>query len=298
VRLHISLPAQSLELREDGGHLLRRYAVSTAARGAGEQAGSYRTPRGRHIVRAKIGSGLPADTVFVGRRPTGEIWSPQLQTEHPDRDWILTRILWLSGCEPGFNRLGAVDTMRRYIYLHGSPDCVAMGEPGSHGCVRMRNADIVELFDRVPLGTSVNIVEYALRCGSWHELEPLAAAIRRQVFIEEQGVPAEFEWDDFDAISYHALATGPGGEPIATGRLLPDGHLGRFAVLPAWRGKGVGRAVMERLLDEADARGLRQLTLHAQTYAEGFYVGFGFVAEGDVFMEAGLPHRQMVRLRC
>jgi lipoprotein-anchoring transpeptidase ErfK/SrfK len=97
------------------------------------------------------------NAVLVRRRPTGEIWTPALAHQFPGRDWILTRILWLSGCEPGFNRLGNVDTMRRFIYIHGSPDTVAMGIPGSIGCVRMRNADIVELFDRVPAGTPVEI---------------------------------------------------------------------------------------------------------------------------------------------
>ena len=110
-------------------------------------------------MRAKIGAGQAENTVFVRRRPTGERYSPDLEAANPDRDWILTRILWLSGCEPGRNRLGNVDTMRRYIYIHGSPDSAVMGEPGSHGCIRMRNADIVELFDRVPVGTPVTISE-------------------------------------------------------------------------------------------------------------------------------------------
>ena len=119
--------------------------------------GSFCTPRGQHIVRAKIGAGQPVNTVFVRRRPTGEIWTPELGAQFPGRDWILTRILWLSGCEVGFNRLGKVDTMRRYIYIHGSPDTVTMGTPGSIGCVRMRNQDLLELFDRVAPGTPVAI---------------------------------------------------------------------------------------------------------------------------------------------
>lgn len=159
MRIRISIPAQTLELYGDDDQLLRRYAVLTAKNGAGEQRGSYMTPRGRHIVRAKIGADAPENTVFVRRRPTGEVWSPELLAAHPNRDWILTRILWLSGREPGFNRLGSVDTMRRYIYLHGSPDTVAMGTPGSIGCVRMRNCDIVELFDLVPPYTPVDIVD-------------------------------------------------------------------------------------------------------------------------------------------
>ena len=105
------------------------YSVSTSKNGLGEENGSYCTPRGRHIVRAKIGAGQPLNTVFVRRRPTGEMWSPDLDAKYPGRDWMLTRLLWLSGCEVGRNRLGEVDTMRRYIYIHGSPDRAEMGKP-------------------------------------------------------------------------------------------------------------------------------------------------------------------------
>ena len=156
-RIEISIPKQTLVLFDDEGRKLREYTVSTATNGPGERQGSYCTPRGRHVVRARIGAGAAPNTVFVARRPTGEIWSPELAARFPNRDWILTRILWLSGCQPGFNRFGDVDTMRRYIYIHGSPDTVAMGRPGSIGCVRMRNADIVELYDLVPAGTPVEI---------------------------------------------------------------------------------------------------------------------------------------------
>jgi L,D-transpeptidase YbiS len=159
MKLDVSIARQRLSLIDGQGKIVRSYAVSTATKGAGEEFGSYRTPRGRHIVRAKIGGGCPENTVFVRRRPTGEIWTPELFEQHPGRDWILTRILWLSGCEPGRNRLGCVDTMRRYIYIHGSPDLAEMGKPGSHGCIRMRNADIVELFDLVPAYTPVEITE-------------------------------------------------------------------------------------------------------------------------------------------
>ena len=155
-RIVIDLPAQSLALF-DGQRELRRYRVSTSKFGAGEKNGSHCTPRGRHVVRAKIGAGQPLGAVFVRRRPTGEIWTPELHAQFPGRDWILTRILWLSGCEPGRNRLGDVDTMRRYIYLHGSPDSAAMGQPGSIGCIRMRNAEIAELFELVPPYTEVEI---------------------------------------------------------------------------------------------------------------------------------------------
>jgi lipoprotein-anchoring transpeptidase ErfK/SrfK len=156
MRIEIDVASQELKLLDDH-KLARRYSISTAKKGVGEKNGSLCTPRGRHIVRAKIGRGQPKGTVFVRRRPTGEVWTPELHAQYPGRDWILTRILWLSGREVGRNRLGDVDTMRRYIYIHGSPDSAEMGKPGSIGCVRMRNADIVELFDLVPPYTEVDI---------------------------------------------------------------------------------------------------------------------------------------------
>lgn len=159
MRIEISIPEQVLRLFDEGGACLRTWSVSTAANGAGERQGSHCTPRGRHVIRARIGAGAPAGAVFRGRRPTGEVWSPELAAQHPGRDWILSRILWLSGCEPGFNRLGEVDSMRRYIYIHGTPNDQPMGVPLSHGCVRMRNADVIELFERVPAGTEVVIHE-------------------------------------------------------------------------------------------------------------------------------------------
>ena len=154
----ISLQEQRLRLWREGA-LIVSYPVSTAANGAGEASGSERTPRGWHYVRAKIGGGCAAGTVFVGRRPTGELYSQQLALQSPGRDWILSRILWLCGSEPGKNRLGEVDTMRRFIYIHGCPDSEPMGEPRSHGCIRMRNQDVIDLFDRVPAGFPVFIEE-------------------------------------------------------------------------------------------------------------------------------------------
>ena len=156
-RIHIDLGRQRLLL--ETGRRRVTYDVSTSMHGAGEKNGSRRTPRGAHVVRARIGDGAPVGTVFVGRRPTGEICTPELYATAPERDWILTRILWLSGSEPGRNRLGDVDTMRRYIYIHGCPDEAPLGVPGSHGCIRMRSADLIELFDRVPVGTPVMIEE-------------------------------------------------------------------------------------------------------------------------------------------
>ena len=152
VEIVISLTRQTLQVRR-AGRVEREFLVSTSRYGPGEQRGSLCTPRGRHIIRAKIGRGLPAGAVLRGRRPTGEVFSPALQRAEPGRDWILSRILWLSGLEPGRNRLGDVDSMRRYIYIHGTPDQEPMGVPFSHGCIRMRNADVCWLFDAVTPGT-------------------------------------------------------------------------------------------------------------------------------------------------
>src|SRR6478752_4109600 len=154
--IRIALAEQRLDLLR-GGAAFKSYAISTSKNGAGERAGSYQTPRGAHLIRAKIGDGAPLGTVFRGRRPTGEIYSEGLARAQPGRDWILTRILWLSGLEVGRNRLGDVDSMRRYIYIHGTPDSTTLGVPGSIGCVRMRNSGVVELFDLVPAGTRVEI---------------------------------------------------------------------------------------------------------------------------------------------
>jgi L,D-transpeptidase YbiS len=157
----VSIAEQRLQLRE-AESVLMDVAIATAKNGPGERYGSECTPRGWHQIRAKIGAGAELNTVFKGRRPTGEIYSPALRQRFPGRDWILTRILWLSGLEPGKNRLGDVDTMRRYIYLHGCPDEDELGVPGSHGCVKLRNTDVVRLFDQVDIGTRVYIGEEPL----------------------------------------------------------------------------------------------------------------------------------------
>lgn len=159
--IKVSIDEQRLQYLESG-HVVMDVAVSTAANGPGEIMHSECTPRGRHLIRAKIGTGAPENTVFVGRRASGEIYTPNLKQQHPDRDWMLTRILWLSGLEPGKNRLGNRDSMRRYIYIHGCPDEDAMGTPSSHGCVKMRNSEVIKLFDRVPVGTQVLIQEVPL----------------------------------------------------------------------------------------------------------------------------------------
>jgi lipoprotein-anchoring transpeptidase ErfK/SrfK len=157
--IDIDLSAQSAQFAADDGTAVARYAISSSRNGAGERNGSFCTPRGLHVIRAKIGAGQPVNTVFVRRRPTGEIYNADLAAQHPGRDWILTRILWLSGCEIGFNRLGDVDTMRRYIYIHGTPDNVVLGQPGSIGCIRMNNNDLLDLYERVRVGDRVTIHE-------------------------------------------------------------------------------------------------------------------------------------------
>jgi L,D-transpeptidase YbiS len=154
--IHISIAAQQLELMDASGGL-RRYPVSTSRRGAGERAESGCTPRGEHEIRSMIGAGKPLGAVFVGRRPTGEVCNPERLAAEPERDWMLTRVLWLRGREVGRNRLGEVDTMRRFIYIHGTPHVAELGTPASHGCIRMRNEDVVDLFDRVALRMRVVI---------------------------------------------------------------------------------------------------------------------------------------------
>ncbi len=134
----------------------------------------------------------------------------------------------------------------------------------------------------------------AVRLGSWDELSAQASPIRFTVFVDEQKVPVELELDEFDPLSCHALALA-GDEAIGTGRLLPDGHIGRMAVLAGWRGRGVGALLLQALIDEAKRRGMARVVLNAQTHALGFYARFGFVPEGEEYEEAGLPHRTMSR---
>ena len=156
--IHISVADQRLQLIENN-NILFDVMIATGKNGVGEQSGSECTPRGCHKVRAKIGSDCVENTIFIGRRPTGELWSEDVQKKHPGRDWILTRIMWLSGLQVGFNRLGKQDTMRRYVYIHGCPDNNPMGIPSSHGCIKMRNSEVIKLFDMVEAGVPVFISE-------------------------------------------------------------------------------------------------------------------------------------------
>jgi L,D-transpeptidase YbiS len=156
--IHIHIPSQLLNVYHDD-RLEKSYIISSARKGLGEVYASEQTPRGWHIIRAKIGRSCAINTVFVARRPTGEVYNAELGISYPNRDWILTRILWLSGLEPGKNRLHDVDTMRRYIYIHGTAQEHLLGKPVSHGCIRMANHHILELFDFIPIGTKVLIQE-------------------------------------------------------------------------------------------------------------------------------------------
>ncbi len=153
----INLKLQTLELHE-GKDCLARYIISSGKNGIGQQMGSEQTPLGRHMIYRKIGADAPINTVFVYRSATGEIYTPQLEAAEPGRDWILTRILWLMGLEPGYNRFGQRDTRNRHIYIHGTPDSTIIGQPGSRGCIRMRNLDIIDLFDMVEEGCLVTLI--------------------------------------------------------------------------------------------------------------------------------------------
>lgn len=154
--IFINLEAQQLELYENEDCLMR-YSISSGKNGIGQYMGSEQTPLGRHMIYRKIGAKVPPGTVFVGRQATGEIYTPALAEQNPGRDWIITRILWLMGLEPGYNRFGQCDTRNRYIYIHGTPDSTILGHPGSRGCIRMRNLDIINLFDKVEEGCLVTL---------------------------------------------------------------------------------------------------------------------------------------------
>lgn len=156
-KITISIATQTLLLDLVDRQL--SYSISTAANGAGERENSGCTPRGWHMISEKFGDGLPINSVFVARQPTGEIYSEQLAAAYPARDWILTRILWLTGLEAGVNQGEGCDSHARYIYIHGTPDTEPMGEPRSHGCIRMRNTDLLQLFESVDVGTIVQIIE-------------------------------------------------------------------------------------------------------------------------------------------
>ena len=156
IKIIVDVTAQQLFVLHKQ-QVIQQYSVSTATKGTGQQNGSEQTPLGNHKIHSKLGGNVPINGVFVGREFTGEIYSAELSEQHPKRDWILTRILWLTGLEPGFNQQGEVDSLQRYIYIHGTPDSEPMGIPKSHGCIRMRNSDLIKLFQQIEIGTEVEI---------------------------------------------------------------------------------------------------------------------------------------------
>jgi len=299
-RVNVYLDRQRLDVLDAAGRIVNAYPVSTAKNGPGERYGSECTPRGLHGVRAKVGAGCPLNTVFVRRRPTGETWTAELAREQPGRDWMLTRILWLSGRERGFNRGGDVDSLRRKIYIHGTGEEATLGIPASHGCIRMSNTGVVELFDRLVVGTEVDIVEssepaFRVRVADWERDQARLRRIRHDVFVREQGVPEALEWDGRDATCRHVVANDEKGAAIGCGRLLLDGSIGRLAVERLWRGRGVGSAILSRLVDIARNAGFERVVLNARTDAEAFYARRGFAAAGPEFTEAGIRHLRMER---
>jgi predicted GNAT family N-acyltransferase len=133
-------------------------------------------------------------------------------------------------------------------------------------------------------------VSYRITLGDWPAQREKAEKVRREVFIVEQNIPVHLEWDEMDKLSVHAVAIDESGKPLGTGRLLPDGHIGRMAVVAVHRGSGIGGAILTALMDEAKKRGHTAVMLNAQIQVQVFYEHFGFTREGEEFMDAGIPH--------
>lgn len=283
MQIRIELAQQTLTLSDDCGSIVQVYPVSTALRGAGEQSGSLQTPRGLHVVRAKIGAGLPAGAVLKGRRATGEIADAQLVAQHPQRDWILSRILWLSGCQAGLNRLGQCDTMARYIYIHGTPDSEPMGVPQSHGCIRMRNGDVIDLFERIDVGCRVLIVP---------EDEPAP----RTVMLNGQQARSVLSrlgqaYSEQDARAQHGVIWNWQGKVLAYARLHTEGWLDKLSIDCPAQAASLYAELLQALKAEAQSRGwfeLRALVVEGQ---QAPYHAAGFNARSDVFIHQGEPHQ-------
>ncbi|KAF0815058.1 hypothetical protein IGB42_00135 [Andreprevotia sp. IGB-42] len=256
--IRIDLAQQTLTLYSGSDEMLHRFVISSARNGTGELTGSYRTPRGRHRIRAKIGAGAPSGAVFRGRRPTGEVWSPELAAAHPQRDWILSRILWLCGEQPGFNRSGQVDSMRRYIYIHGTPDTEPMGKPASHGCIRMRNADVVALFDLVACGIAVEIVAPAGETVIYplpRRFNPASAGLKALTAAAPLSPVAAA------AHGWHGC-WGTEGQLLAAGRLLTGGNAELMA-LPGLSLPGALLLLLQQQAAQAGWLSLRMLAPYA-----------------------------------
>ena len=149
----IDLAKQTLSLPK----FAKCYVISSGKNGIGETENSGKTPRGWHKIAKKFGADQPKNAVFKARVPTGEVYDAHLAAQFPERDWILSRILWLQGLEQGFNLGNGVDTFNRYIYIHGTPETEQMGIPLSHGCIRMKNDDVIELYRLVDIEALVYI---------------------------------------------------------------------------------------------------------------------------------------------
>ncbi len=147
MKIRVHIPSQTLDLLDDSGATVRCYAISTSRFGIGSEPGSYRTPAGRFRVAEKIGDGAPPGEIFISREPTGKIGE-----EGDPKDHVQTRILWLDGLDPE-----NANTHDRYVYIHGTNAESQLGTPASYGCVRMNNLDIIDLYDRVPVGVAVEI---------------------------------------------------------------------------------------------------------------------------------------------
>lgn len=297
----VDVASQRLTLRREGQQW--HWPVSTAAAGVGEQKGSYRTPRGHFRIRAAIGDQASADAVWVGRRYTGEQYTAELAARYPCRDWILGQILWLSGTQPGFNRYGNVDTRSRYIYIHGTPLSEPMGVPRSHGCIRMHGPDLLSLYSLVRPGESVwvgedwsspqSIADIQVSVCSWQGGYHFLRELRDAVFVNELGIPADVERDAEDPLGTHFLVWDRLGNAIGCGRLMPDGSLGRMAVLEAYRGAGVGQRLLQTMMSHARAAGYSSLKLYALCTALPFYLRVGAVPVGSEFLAAEIPHQEM-----
>jgi hypothetical protein len=265
------------------------FSISTSARGVGEEQGSFKTPQGKHRIQAKIGAGLPEGAVLVGRRFTGEIYTAHLAQQYPERDWILSRILWLSGTQPGVNRFGRVDTMQRYIYIHGCPDSAPMGAPHSMGCIRMRNQDVITLFDQVEAGTEVLIIK-----------DNRQASITFTPIIRELSAQHALSLLDLSLPCYTAeaaiVSTGayfyigwnPWGEIIACARLNQEGIMDKVCLQHSRFLLPLLSAIMAR----AKQLGWFEIRVMVQIEKVADFQACQFTPVGDVFVQENQPYQQ------
>jgi hypothetical protein len=290
VQLVIDIKTQRLYLSLQG-QKIACYPISTAVRGVGEERGSFKTPRGKHRIRAKIGVDLPEGAILVRRRFTGEVYTPALAAQFPKRDWILSRILWLSGTQPGLNRLGAVDTMQRYIYIHGCPDSAPMGEPYSMGCIRMRNQDVMKLFDQVEVGTEVLIIEDSTLAPT--EFTPIIRELTAQqaspLFLSNLSLPRYTT--DAAVVSdgaYFYISWNPWGEIVAYARLRREGMLDSVCLQHPQFLQGLMLAIMTRVKQ----LGWFEIRAMVQVENMAYFQDFQFTPVGDIFIQGNQYYQQ------